>query len=411
MTGTAVSHQACYRAYGSQLRNLAEALGNPLAQYVGIVICGDSIAWGRTLQANSTTSPQTPFLSAARDNSSSPSFWNLFRQYVARQYMKGASVAVSNWAGSPSGESVVTYTKPLTLYPLDGPFVISSLGPNQSAVSAPRATSPTGFMYTLTDGNGGGTARQSISFPFTGNQFTLIFRATNTGDFNRYDIAVNGVSVGTFTTEAGVDGVVAGDNNRRVHTFPFVRNGTITIHTNSAGLSGVRRLYLEGIEVKKTVRFTNQGIIGQTARSYELYNLSGAYPESTPVAVTNRDQFIFCQFGTNDRGDAGAPPGASSFERSLQSLVSRLTPLGDVIMMCASPCSDTSDPPSPVAMSMVDVRGVITRVARSNGLAFIDNLGAFDEVDPANALDGDVHPNELGHSIIARNMISAMESA
>ena len=397
-----------FTPYGNQLRNLKEALGNPLVQVVGIVAVGDSITWGRTLPDNSSVSPQTQLLTTARDNASSPSFWNNFRRYIGERYMSGVTPNIYNWAASPSGQSVVEYTRPITIYPKDGQFSLAVTGTSQSVISAARPTSPTGFMYTLADGNPGGSSYQSINFNYTGDQFTIILRATNTGDFNNYDLIVDGVNRGTFTTQDGVDGIVSGDNNRRLHTFPYVRNKVVTIRTNSTGLTGIRRLYIEGLEIPKFVQMINQGVIGQTARTYDLYNLSGSY--SNPTAVPAGAQFIFCQFGTNDRGDTSVPPGAGEFERSMQAIVNRLTPLGDVILMCAGPLSPSIEPPTPVSMTMQDVRGVINRVARVNNLAFIDNLAAFDAVDPAVVLDGTTHPNALGHAIMSRNIINSFES-
>ncbi|WP_446431016.1 SGNH/GDSL hydrolase family protein [Pseudomonas sp. 1121_17] len=397
-----------FNSYGGQLRSLKEALGNPLVQFVGIAGVGDSILWGRTLPDNSSVTPQTQLLNTARDNASSPSFWNNLRRYIGGQYMKGAALTLSNWAASPSGESVATYVKPLTIYPKDGPFSLTVVGSTQTSASAARATSPTGFMYTLSDGAPGGANYQSIKFNFTGDKFTFIFRATNTGDFINYRLFVNGVDQGSFSTQDGVDGVVSGDNNRRLHSFGYVRNKVIEIRTDSTGMTGVRRLYIEGIEIPKTVRFTNQGVIGQTARTYDLYNLSGSY--SSPTAVTAYDQFIFCQFGTNDRGDTSVPPGGAEFERSMQAIITRLTALGEVILMCAGPVADSTEPPAPAYMTMRDVRGVLSKVAKSNSLAFIDNLAAFDTVDPSVILDGTTHPNALGHAVMSRNIINALES-
>lgn len=397
-----------FSSYGDQLRRLKEALGNPLVQFVGIVGVGDSITWGRTLPDNSSFAPQTQLLTTARDNASSPSFWNNFRRYIGSQYMKGATLNLSNWAASPTGESIATYVKPLIIYPKDGPFTLSVTGVTQTASSAARASSPTGFMYTLNDGAPGGANYQSIKFNFTGDRFTLIFRATNTGDFNNYRVFVDGVDQGLFTTQDGVDGVVSGDNNRRLHTFSYVRNKVVEIRSDSAGLSGVRRLYLEGLEIPKTVRCTNQGVIGLTARVYDLNNLSGSF--SNPTAVTAQDQFVFCQFGTNDRGDTSVPPGGAEFERSMQAIITRLTALADVILMCAGPVADSTEPPAPSYMTMRDVRGILSKVAKANSLAFIDNLAAFDTVDPSVILDGTTHPNALGHAVMSRNIINALES-
>lgn len=398
-----------FNAYGPQLRRLKEALGDPLVQYVGITLCADSIGWGRTLASNSTVAPQTQQLNTARDNASSPSFWNNLRRHIGYQYMKGATLTLSNWAASPSGESIATYVRPLTIYPKDGPFALTVTGASQSAASAVRATSPTGFMYTLVDGSPGGANYQSIKFNFTGDRFTLILRATNTGDFNNYSLYVDGVLIGTYTTQDGVDGIVAGDNNRRLHSFGYVRNKVVEIRTNSTGLTGVRRLYLEGIEVPKTVRLTNQGVIGLTARTYDLYNLSGSY--SSPTAVTPYDQFVFVEFGTNDKGDTDVPPGGAEFERAMQAIVTRLTALGDVIVMCASPVADSVEPSAAGRMTMRDVRGVLSKIAKNNSLAFIDNLAAFDAIDPSVTLNGTIHPNELGHAIMGRNIINALEQA
>lgn len=397
-----------FSSYGDQLRKLKEALGNPLVQLIGIVGVGDSITWGRTLPDNFSVNPQTQLLTTARDGASSPSWWNNVRRYIAGQYMKGATETRSNWAASPSGESIVTYLRKIVVFPKDGPFTLASVGGSQTNTAAANGSTISGWRLTLADGSPGGASNQSISFQFTGNQFDFVFQCSPNDDNNNYDVIVDGVLIGTYSTQPGSGGIVVGYGQRRTHTFGYVRNKTVTIRTNSTGFSTVRRLYIEGLEIPKTVRFTNQGVIGQTARTYDLYNLSGSF--SNPTAVTAQDQFIFCQFGTNDRGDTAVPPGIGEFQRSMQQILNRIMPLGDVILMCAGPVADNTEPPSPGYMTMRDVRGVLSKIARTNSLAFIDNLAAFDTVDPAVILDGSTHPNALGHAVMARNIINALES-
>lgn len=397
-----------FSPFGGQLADLKNDLTDPLCQKVGMVFLGDSITWGRTLVDGATISPQTSLLDTARNNSESNSFVNLFRKHIGANYCNGYTKTVSNWAASPSGEAIVTYDKDHLMYPYKSPFSLTVTGLSQSSTSTARSTSPTGFMLNLADGAPGGSNYQTVSFNFTGDEFTLIFRCTNTGDWTYYRVIVDGVEIGTYSTQEGVGGFVPGDNNRRTHNFGYVRNKTVEIRTDSTGLTGIRRMYLEGIEVNKQVKITNQGVIGQTARTYDLYNLSGSY--SSPTAVTAEDQHIFVQFGTNDRGiDSAVPTGQAEFQRAMNQILDRVVPLGNTIVMCASPVSTTSDASG--SFTMQETRGVLYRVSKERNLDFIDNYSALKSIDYSSVLSGDVHPNELGHQLIASNIIAALEQS
>lgn len=397
-----------FTPYGGQLKSLRAALNNPLVQFVGIVGIGDSIMWGRTLPGNASAQPKSRLLDTARDNASTPSLWNLLRSHVGAKYMAGGALRLSNWGASPSGESIATYIKPAIIFPEGEGFTLSASGAHQTVKSVDRPASPTGRVHILSDGGQDESSHQSISFRFTGSEFTLLFRSYGAGDFNNYDLIVDGTSVGTFTTRPGTDGFSIGSSRRR-HTFGHVRDKVVEIRTNSTGLPGTRRLHVEGIEVPKTVRFTNQGVIGQMAHTYNSYNLSGKF--SKPAAIEQQDQFFFVQFGTNDRSDKSATHAGTKFEQSLQAIVDHLQPMGDVVLMCAGPVRDRAEPEPSPAMTMQDVRSVIDGVAKANSLDFIDNLSPFESVETDLVIDGHTHPNEEGHRIMSRNIIGALEAS
>lgn len=398
-----------FAPFGGQLANLKNALSNPFSQYVGICFVGDSITWGRTLPENATTEPRNGTLTDARDNFASPSFVNEFKRFIGSQFMSGASLELTNWAESVSGQSTAVYTKPYVLYPEGIGFTLEQVGAPVTAVSQQESGSISGFTYMLTDGQTSGAAHQSVKFNFTGNEFTICYGVNNTGDSTYYDVIVDGVNLGTFSTYAGVDGNVVGQDNRRVHSIGYyVRNKVVEIRTNRNGdNTGSRRFRFQAVIVNKLVRITNQGIIGATAQTYDLYNLSGSY--SVPTAVTARDEFIFCQIGTNDRAiKTTVPKGQSGFLKYLSPMLDRLDALGNVVVMCSAPLIEDSVLNS---MTMEDIRGVLYSQAKVKGMDFIDNYTCFSGVDTSVVLDGSVHPNTLGHAVIAKNIINSLMQA
>lgn len=401
-----VSEPAKFQRNGTQLADMRSALEDPLVQFVGIAGVGDSIMWGRTLPENSPVTPRTRFLDTARDNSDSPSFWNGFRKHIGEKYMPGVDPVLGNWSASPSGESVVTYTRQVQVFPAGQAFAISNTGAGQSKAIESRKDSPTGRVLALRDAEGEGQSSQSLSFKFTGSELAVLYRKGSPEDFSRYDLIVDGRNLGTFSTGSD-ESVATGAQARIDHKFSYVRDKVVELRTNSTGLSGRRVLTIEGLDIPKTIRLTNQGVIGQTAKTYNLYNLSGRYGQA---AVTAQDQFVIAQFGTNDRGEKGTVSGDGNFDRNLQGLVDRLAPQASVILMVAGPILDGGKADTLTAMTMQEVRGVVDAVAKRNNIDFIDNLTPFDGTDARTVVDGFAHPNEQGHAIMARNIIGALES-
>lgn len=390
--------------FGGQLASLKESLANPLEQITGIVFIGDSITWGRTLPENAPTDPRDGTLSDPRDYFASPSYVNEFKRYIGSQYAFNALPVLSNWPASPSGEAIAEYMIQHILYPKGGDFSYSVTGTATTVVESSTPSSITGFQYRL-DAASTGTGVHVISFPFTGDRFTLSFGATT--DALNYELFVDGVSQGIFSTTPGVDGVVTGNDNRREHVFNYVRNKTIRIETRQAGYVGTGKLRLEGIIVNKKIRITNQGINGATSFSYRNNNLAGN-TFGDGEAVGPQDNYVFVQIGTNDRIiRTDTPKGSNTYKGNLKSLLDKITPLAKVILMCANPAVNES--PTTYSFNMERVRDVVYRTAKENSLDMIDNHAIFNGVDMNLVTADGLHPNELGFRIMVRNIINSLE--
>lgn len=389
-----------YSIFGNQLSKLKESLCNPLEQITGIAFIGDSITWGRTLSDNASFEPRSGALSDARDNFASPSFVNEFKRYIGKQYADNLLPTLSNWNASISGQSIVEYAVRHVLYPKNGDFTLSTTGTGTTVTEVTTVASITGHQWRLA-ATSSGTGVHELSFNFTGEQFTISLAVLASNNMD-YELFVDGASKGVFKTAPGVDGFTVGNNNQRTHTFDYVRNKIVKIVTKQPAESGTNTLRIEGIIINKKIRISNQGIIGATSRSY-LAN-------SLPSAITAKDNFVFCQLGTNDRIiNSSVPKGLNSFKSNLKSLLDVIIPLADVVLMCANPVVNEDD--SVYSFNMQRVRDVIYRTSKENKLDVIDNYALFNGL--ANAIytaDG-LHPNELGHKIIVRNIINSLENS
>lgn len=391
--------------FGGQIAKLIESLSNPLEQITGIVFIGDSIMWGRALLENGVFDPRDGTLSDPRDVFVSPSFVNEFKRYIGKQYAFGAAPILSNWSASPSGQAKLEYITQKILYPKDGDFSLVTTGTSTSVDEALTGASITGSQLRLGVANTG-TGVHTVSFPFTGESFLVSFAGVaNAMD---YEVFVDGVSKGVFSTTAGVDGVTATNNNQRTHTFGYVRNKVVQIKTKLTTYVGTQYFRFEAIIINKKIRITNQGINGATTSSYKLYNLAGN-TFGDGVAVGVNDNYTFVQLGTNDRIiRADTPKGTNKFKANLKLLLDLVTPLSNVVLMCANPVIDESS--LLFGFNMQDVRSVIYQLAKANNIDMIDNYTIFSNLDLSLITDDGLHPNELGHQIIAKNIINSLSN-
>lgn len=396
-----------FNTFGGQLRKLKEALSDPLNQHVGIVWIGDSITFGTGTGEGPSADPRDGTLSDPRDVFSTPSFVNEVKRYLGENYASGASPVLSNWPASPSGESIASFTVSRKLYPAMGGFTTTPVGSAQTATDVSSPNSVLRFQRQLGDGDSTGASYTSLKFMFTGYGFTVAYTSL-ASDATFYELRIDGALVGTYDTAPGVDGAVEGYGNTRHHSFAFVRNKEIEIRTSRGGRAGTRRLRLEAILVDKVIRVSNQGINGSDTVRYKMYNLAGN-TSGDGVAYGADDSFVFVQLVTNDRlFEVGRPRSENTFSQTLGDMLAAITGV-DIILMVANPVGETAEVGR--AFSMQRGRDVIYSKAKSLSLDFIDNYTALKQITPKSITSDEVHPNRVGHSLIARNIIGAIEGA
>lgn len=397
-------NKAKFHAYGGQLRALHKSLCNPLEQQTTIGLWGDSKTWGLALPENAISTPRNGTLADPRDNFASESWANQFKRFIGARYFDGVAPTLSNWSYSSAGQSTATYQRTIDLYPNLSPFSTALTG-TASNTDNSSAGSLLGYQNQIGITQTGATAE--LTFQFTGTTFNLVFSSITAASSADYELFVDGVSQGTFQTYTGA----LANQQRRTHTFGYVRNKTVKIAARypAAGTGGVAYLYLEAIEILKACTIVNQGIIGTTAYNYNTYMFGGFGPS----IITSDLNYVFVQLGTNDRGNNAPshnqPNGTNNFKRNMTTLLGRITPTAGVILMNASPAANES--PSTYSFDMQAVRNVIDQLGSDNALDVIDNYTIFAGVDLGSVLADGLHENLLGHSMVASNIINALESA
>ncbi|WP_243297751.1 SGNH/GDSL hydrolase family protein [Bacillus litorisediminis] len=380
----------------SQLKKLKIALSNPLEQYMSIVFIGDSITWGLTATGNPEdyASGRDGTLSDRRDDFDSQSFVNEFKRYIGSEYMDGSAPLLSNWSESPSGESIVEYQKEVIVFPEGENFEVGTEGDaSQEVQQNEDSVSGKQLNFDVSEGTG------FIRFRFTGKEFTLSFDSTeNSLD---YELLIDGVSQGIFPASGD------GYDNRRTHSFDYVKDALIEIKTVKNDTDGQQTLKIGGIIVNKTIKISNQGIIGATTRSYVANNLEGN-TMGDGNAINDEDQYLFIQLGTNDRIIAnGVEKGAGEFKKNLQLLLDEVNSNRNLILMCPNPAANND--PGIYSFDTKEVCKVITQVAQENGIDLIDNYSIFEGMDTSKYLADGLHPNDYGHQMMFQNIIDSLE--
>lgn len=409
-----------YQLNGGQLNKLRRSLSDPLEQLTSIVFIGDSITWGSGNSPEmAPTQPRTGILSDPRDYFGTSSFVNIFKRWIGSNYFENASPIVSNWDVSIGGESTVEYSRDIVLWPRDGLFTLSTTGTSVNVTetfvdnSATSASSPTWRQLNLTWTTASGENPHSITFRFTGEEFSLFYGLTSNSN-GKYEVIVDGDSLGVFTNILGNDGGVVGNSNSRVHQFEYKRNALVEIRAVNDPLATTTQLLrITGLGIRKTCRIINQGINGASADGYVRNALSTQYT-STP-AIGAKDNFVFIQLGTNDRSNprtGNQKPGAeNNLYTKLKDVVDKVLELSaaNVVLMVANPA--ISEVPEKRMYTMQQVRGETLLLAGDMSLDAIDNYSIFNGIEMRRYASDLLHPNQFGHSIMASNIIGALEQS
>nr|WP_277399242.1 SGNH/GDSL hydrolase family protein [Burkholderia sp. Ac-20384] len=367
------------------------------------MFAGDSIFWGALLPENPEQNPRDGTLADPRDNFESPSFANEFKRYIGRRFFPDAEPVHSNWSFSRSGQSTTTYTRELVLFPGAAPFLQPILsGPATSSnVSDPTALRGRRQDLAIAPGGTG-----SLAFRFTGTEFAIIYHSVPERSAD-YEVFVNDASLGVFSTDAEA----LAHNTRRTHTFDYVRDALVRIEARyPAGRAGVHLLRLSGIVIRKTCTIINNSIIGIDTFKYAALN----FGKIGPSIISPDLNYVIMQLGTNDRIAVSGPTPPNTLEKfraNLQALIDKITPHANLVLMNALPAAPVLEAPPTYVFTTADVRDVIHETGAAGGFDVIDNHSIFDGMDTKDFTSDRLHPNQLGHGMIAANMIGAFEVA
>ncbi|WP_350013110.1 SGNH/GDSL hydrolase family protein [Pseudomonas asiatica] len=198
------------------------------------------------------------------------------------------------------------------------------------------------------------------------------------------------------------------NNVKRFIGNKFLPNASLKLsnwRTSPSGQSIVE--FLDGAK-DKAVRISNQGINGASTTSYTTRNLVASGEDN--FALLSGDKFVFVQLGTNDRIiDRRNPKSGSELAENLERLVSRINDNADVVLMCANP--STVESSGKYLFDMRVVRDAVLAAAKNCRIDFIDNYALFESLDLKAHLSDGSHPNVKGHSVIAGNIMTAIEMA
>ena len=281
---------------GGQLAALNVALNDPSFQDFGITFIGDSITNGTGSTGHSALGARDGTLSDPRNNAASCSYVNEFRRWLKDRLGSGTTEVLSNHPYSPSGESISTFSRSDYAFPKGKKYAFAKTGIASGEIKESRTGPYLNARREITV-NGGGTG--SLSFTMTGDSFTLIFGGLANGA--KYELRVNDSLIGTYSSRVGDDGIVALTNQRRKHTFPYVKNGNITIKViHYTGEATNNAIYIEGFMFERVIRVKNQGIIGATTGSYLTYNFPTSVSAGIVKKLTEQTAWTETTFGTGN---------------------------------------------------------------------------------------------------------------
>lgn len=369
------------------LRDLYRALVDDFHSQVNIRFIGDSITWGMTVAGSASTTPRTAQLTDARQNLTSLCMVNLVRGYLGASGGYGALIAGD--PGSGSYERVVTI-------PPDDPRITSSRA-NGTVTTKTLGFNAYNVLGSHIDLNNSGVSPEGIEFDFYGDALTVIYNQA--ASFGSYRLICDSEEVGVYTT--------AGDtefNITRDHVLPSLGWHTIRIENAQLISANIR---LTGVRWTKSIRVANDGIIGVPS-SYWL--------PGTPLldgAIQADDEFVFIMIGTNDRGVTTSGP--FSPVRSINNVKITADHLRDThgkkcIIMCAGAVTEDE---SVKKFTMASLSRCYKQCCYDMGYDLIDHF------TPTNVLlakgiailaDG-LHPNDVGHAVMASTIIRAIEGA
>ncbi len=159
------------------------------------------------------------------------------------------------------------------------------------------------------------------------------------------------------------------------------------------------------------IRIVNMGVNGNTVRDLAARwdsDVLAQKPDWLSIMIGIND--VWRQFDAWSQWES--PIDLDEYKRTLETLIRKTQPLlkGLVLM---TPYLIEPDRADPMRARMDDFGVVVRELARRYGAVLVDTQAAFDEVltelDPMMLAGDRVHPNLIGHMILARAFLKAVE--
>ncbi|MGB3724821.1 MAG: SGNH/GDSL hydrolase family protein [Glaciecola sp.] len=304
---------------------------------------------------------------------------------IKNQGIIGITTKIMNAWNYPSTEGpYVTYSVPTEL---SGYAQTASATGSTSYSELENQSALLGFQYSYFANADG---FWDINFDANGkDSLSIVFSALNSGA--DVEVYADEVLVSEFSTSTLSGQVQTGFSKTQLISLP---PATVSVrlrvkHVDYGGSINVKSLRLEAIS---------------------LYNASEVeYPTNNSfgdgVALEGTDDFVFYQLGTNDRGEGDI--SSPSFMLDNIDKMIRKHPVGaKPVIMVANPAEVESGD-----FKMQDVLSNLSRFSKDRGIDFIDNYSIFDGLDTSFTTSDGLHPNDYGHSLIAKNIIYAIKNS
>jgi len=201
-------------------------------------------------------------------------------------------------------------------------------------------------------------------------------------------VLADGVAIETFHTSSNEQGVPFGYQNSKIVTIPA---GTQTVKLKTVFVpyqSSVSYLYLEGLTTFNS--------------SSQTYPTNNNFKDG--VALDDKDMFAFFQVGVNDR-ESNQVKSPTQIRTQLEKMLSLIPQGCSPVLMASNPAKEAGN------YFMQDMVQAIRQTAEKYNVAFIDNFNLFDKYNMAYFTTDSLHPNDIGHNMIARNIIKSIRSS
>lgn len=390
----ALTNQARFNEFGGQLSRLKNELVNPLNQHFGIAFIGDSNMWGVGAHKYGDVNavPRKYSLLDARNNFECNCFVNIIKRFVGANYFNNASPMLSNFAGSTKGASITTYEREFMILPFKSND-FSWKGGSVNFKDESRSGTLVDWRINMPSYDGL-YPHPEISFEFTGSELEIGYTKHNNG--GRLEVIINEKIVDVIDSELPNQTILK--NLHRV-VFAHIKKGTVTLRSIGKK-DGAGTFYLEALKIKKKVTISNQGIVGSNAGNCLTKTLGEG-------AISNIDMFTFIQFGGNDRtlGGANYAKSLSAYIRNMSQLIELIDT--DIILMGTTDGASKSGE----YFTRQDASKVTHYIAEQYKCDFIDNCSVLNNTKYQVLTTDGAHLNTVGHSLVARNIITALESS